>query len=115
MKVIKDEIKELCDGGLKDIFQEHKRSHKQAEQEHKDIICDVCEAADIKGIRYKCTQCDDYDLCEKCESKGHHQEHVLLKIRKVHHAPAKLICKYGGNDPMAPFLKQACGADGYLD
>lgn len=48
----------------------------------------------IIGCRYKCTQCEDYDLCEKCEQKGVHSHHTFLKIRKPHHAPAQFTCKY---------------------
>ena len=34
-------------------------------------------------IRYKCTNCPDYNLCEKCESNSEHiPSHVLLKIRR---------------------------------
>jgi len=39
-----------------------------------------------------CSVCTNYDICEKCESKGIHIEHPMLKIRKVSQAPAKLIC-----------------------
>ena len=46
---------------------------------HKDVVCDGCEGQ-IYGIRYKCCVCPDYDLCEKCEGKGMHQEHDMYKI-----------------------------------
>jgi len=54
MEVIKEEISELGAAGLKDVFQKHKRNHKQDEQIHESFVCDVCEG-DIVGIRYKCT------------------------------------------------------------
>merc|ERR1712137_1480403 len=48
-------------------------------------ICDRCDST-IKGIRYKCLICPDYDLCESCEAlnleKGvHNASHVFAKIR----------------------------------
>jgi hypothetical protein len=56
-------------------------------------------------------------LCEKCEAKGINSHNVMLKIRKPHHAPAKLICKYGAQPFVPPFVKQACGvdSDGFCD
>jgi len=49
---------------------------------HEGIYCDVCEFP-ITGIRYKCSVCRDYDLCEDCErlENVHNIEHPLLKIR----------------------------------
>jgi len=44
-------------------------------------ICDHCDKG-IVGIRYKCSVCPDYDLCEKCEALGgvHDKGHSFLKI-----------------------------------
>jgi hypothetical protein len=33
---------------------------------HLDYWCDSCGTKDIKGVRYKCTKCKDYDLCSFC-------------------------------------------------
>ena len=48
---------------------------------HKNIICDGCEK-EIVGIRYKCYECNDYDLCEECEEKNTVHKHIFLKIRE---------------------------------
>lgn len=49
---------------------------------HKGIQCDGCNAAPIRGNRYKCTVCPDYDLCETCEEKGAHPAgHPMLKMK----------------------------------
>lgn len=42
------------------------------------------------GIRYKCAICENFDLCEKCESKGDHP-HPLLKIRVPNQAPKAIF------------------------
>jgi len=47
----------------------------------KKYICDGCEMSPIVGVRYKCAVCEDFDLCEKCESVTDH-EHPFLKIKK---------------------------------
>ncbi|OMJ96030.1 hypothetical protein SteCoe_408 [Stentor coeruleus] len=47
---------------------------------HQNIICDGCNIGPIVGIRYKCTTCHDFDLCENCEEKCNHS-HPLIKIK----------------------------------
>lgn len=58
--------------------------------------------APIKGIRYMCSVCSNYDICENCERTGVHAGHAMLKIRKPEFAPAKLICQYKNVDPNQP-------------
>jgi len=50
---------------------------------HSTVTCDKCGTFPIVGIRYKCMECPNYDLCEKCEeSKYLEHEHNFLKVRK---------------------------------
>jgi len=35
-------------------------------QSHLDYWCDGCGTKNIKGVRYKCTECEDLDLCSFC-------------------------------------------------
>jgi len=46
---------------------------------HFHVTCDQCNMAPIVGVRYKCTVCPNFDLCETCESQGLHP-HPLLKV-----------------------------------
>lgn len=39
---------------------------------HFGVTCDGCQQSPIVGQRFKCTVCPDYDLCEKCNTKGVH-------------------------------------------
>lgn len=34
--------------------------------QHPHIICEECGESGILGIRWKCTECDDFDLCSQC-------------------------------------------------
>lgn len=49
---------------------------------HKGINCSNCKATDIKGNRYKCISCSNYNLCEICEAMNIHDiRHIFIKIR----------------------------------
>ena len=50
---------------------------------HKNIVCDSCDVQPIIGKRFTCIECDDYDLCEQCEQKGHHKHEMLQIITSV--------------------------------
>ncbi len=63
-----------------------KRAADQASQIHDRVSCDGCNVNPIQGIRYKCSSCPNFDLCEKCEADKSHP-HLFLKIRKPEHAP----------------------------
>jgi len=42
------------------------------------------------GIRYKCSVCPDYDLCETCEATSDHP-HPFLKIKTLKQTPLKIF------------------------
>merc|ERR1712110_984956 len=46
---------------------------------HPGVVCDACEGP-VVGHRYKCLKCPDYDLCGKCEAKGFHPGHNMMRI-----------------------------------
>lgn len=46
---------------------------------HWGVTCDGCQGA-VKGFRYKCFQCPDFDLCGKCETAGQHPGHTLIRV-----------------------------------
>ncbi len=45
---------------------------------HYGIKCHECQTFPITGIRFKCLQCESYDLCEQCEEKfGKNHGHII--------------------------------------
>merc|ERR1712121_191436 len=46
---------------------------------HPGVTCDGCDK-DVRGYRYKCVVCDDYDLCSTCEAAGRHPGHNMMRI-----------------------------------
>ncbi|KAL2111676.1 hypothetical protein VUR80DRAFT_9608 [Thermomyces stellatus] len=57
---------------------------------HRGCQCNACSMAPIRGIRYRCATCADFDLCESCESQGlHYKTHIFYKI-KVPAPPSSL-------------------------
>ncbi|KAH9920249.1 uncharacterized protein BXZ73DRAFT_104766 [Epithele typhae] len=71
---------------------------------HKNVICDVCDR-EVVGVRHKCLDCPDYDMCENCISKPslrsqHHLEHQFFAIEK----PGEVIVHtvFSGDDEHMP-------------
>jgi len=57
---------------------------------HERVVCDGCQVAPIMGVRYKCSVCEDFDYCEKCEQNIEHP-HPFLKIKDPKHRPRAII------------------------
>lgn len=58
---------------------------------HRGVTCDKCGTNPIAGVRYRCSNCQDFDLCESCEARDEHPPtHVFYKIKVPAHWAAKL-------------------------
>lgn len=52
---------------------------------HFGVSCDSCGYVDIRGNRYKCTICYNYDLCETCyNSNKHNLGHGFRRFDSPH-------------------------------
>jgi hypothetical protein len=61
---------------------------------HAGANCDNCQASPIRGVRYKCSSCVNYDLCENCMSLledefpdnrprvRHNETHIFYRIAR---------------------------------
>ena len=94
-KEIQKSIQVIVEGVVRDI--KKPLIEKSNEIIHQGVSCDNCEDKDIKGIRYKCAVCKNFDFCENCESFVKHP-HPFLKIRNPSYCPAEIICILENND-----------------
>eukprot|EP00835_Amoeboradix_gromovi_P001188 NODE_49_length_27162_cov_0.380039.p8 type:complete len:349 gc:universal NODE_49_length_27162_cov_0.380039:21980-23026(+) len=62
----------------------HLVAKEQAEKDsiiHRGITCNNCGASPVKGIRYKCMNCEDYDICSNCLLMDtHNPNHIFGRI-----------------------------------
>ena len=53
---------------------------RKTETEHAGVKCGSCQKP-LKGVRYMCLECDNFDLCGECENLQRHQDqHVMMII-----------------------------------
>jgi len=64
---------------LKTTQHDHVQETPVGAEVHPGVTCDACEGP-VLGHRYKCLKCVDYDLCAKCEAKGFHPGHNMMRI-----------------------------------
>lgn len=67
---------------------------------HANIMCDCCDVS-VVGYRYKCLNCEDFDLCHTCEHEEMHSHHVIVRM------PTTTDTQMG--------YKRKRGADSYQD
>jgi hypothetical protein len=68
---------------------------------HHGIKCDKCGINPIIGYRYKCSVCNNYNLCENCEMKNYEtkeHQHNFIKIRKEEKKVKKEVKPKKGKD-----------------
>ena len=63
-------------------FEEKKENKKICVSIHNGVICNGCYKNPIKGLRYKCSICPQFNYCQKCEMKlGESHKHPFIKLR----------------------------------
>ena len=94
--MIKKKLKELEDKLVDELFQNsmleiekskmmskvnpNEESVIKISYKHKDVICNKC-GKEIIGDRFKCLQCQNFNLCENCEKNYNHDiRHIMIAI-----------------------------------
>ncbi|XP_068096674.1 E3 ubiquitin-protein ligase MIB2 isoform X3 [Hyperolius riggenbachi] len=63
---------------------------------HPNIICDCCKKHGIRGMRWKCKVCFDYDLCTQCYMNNKHDlSHAFERYETAHSRPVSLTARQG--------------------
>lgn len=84
LEKMKSEIINACTA---DLLQKQKELFDSEEKKgnimHKDVICKECQQFQFSGVRFMCVECQNYNICQKCErKKPHNTEHLLIKFNK---------------------------------
>ncbi|EXX57065.1 hypothetical protein RirG_210540 [Rhizophagus irregularis DAOM 197198w] len=53
-----------------------------SEPSYLELLCDCCDDI-IHGMRWKCTTCPDYDLCQNCKPKSNFHNHPSNHVFKL--------------------------------
>ncbi|XP_040843711.1 E3 ubiquitin-protein ligase MIB2 isoform X5 [Ochotona curzoniae] len=63
---------------------------------HANIICDCCKKHGLRGMRWKCRVCFDYDLCTQCYMHDKHDlSHAFERYETAHSRPVTLSPRQG--------------------
>ena len=54
-------------------------------------FCNRCLTKPLTSVYYRCTQCDDYDLCSRCELEN---DALIEQLQKPIHDPNHVMIKY---------------------
>ena len=97
-------LRKLEEGNVnyKKMKDELKKNEEILNQEvHKNIICNKCFKNNLKGKRFVCAECNNYNLCQECEklcyqNQIHTREHILIQVNKpLNDEDEDNIYKYG--------------------
>jgi 5-carboxymethyl-2-hydroxymuconate isomerase len=55
------------------------------------VTCDSCTVFPISGMRYKCNECEDFDLCSRCYNSKFHPNHAFCIYTNANQAPVSVL------------------------
>lgn len=84
----------LCERCMdKDVHWKHGlKKFDGTEYVHSYINCDGCKEERIKGVRYRCTRCNYFNLCEGCMKRGQHSQHSFRSFNGTEHVHKNISC-----------------------
>lgn len=92
-KIIKKQLEETSKASYQNevtqetlplLFKLAEHHHNSKSSVNHGVSCNYCGMSPIRGVRYRCLECPDFDMCSGCESNDiHNKFHHLLMI-KIH-------------------------------
>ena len=112
--ILKERMKELEDKLVEELYSNLKNEISKSKVQniielkednndtkktiHKGIVCNKCGKINLEGIRYKCAQCPNFNLCEKCEDNFNHNiKHIMVKMRYPAKDESELVSRINRN------------------
>ena len=66
------------------ILKDLEKINENKKIENKNVFCNNCFKQNFKGLRYICSECDNYNLCENCynfyNSNHYNKEHLFIRL-----------------------------------
>ena len=91
---------------------------KEKPEIHFNIVCDGCKVTPLRGNRYKCKKCKDFDFCENCYQKNkesHGHEFKIIEkpanTRRLGHKNTKYCSRLIGHKGIRC---EGCGLDPFV-
>mmetsp|Transcript_17125 Transcript_17125/g.17009 ORF Transcript_17125/g.17009 Transcript_17125/m.17009 type:complete len:417 (-) Transcript_17125:38-1288(-) len=93
-------LKQILQSEIENYLPRVKQSveNNKSEIVQERVTCDSCGVSPIIGHRYKCSVCQNFDFCSKCEASVDH-EHPFIKIRTQEQAPKTIFCALDEQEP----------------
>ena len=76
-----------------------KENEKKINGTHENIVCNNCFKNNIKGKRFICAECNNFNLCQECEKllykqQIHDRKHTLIQVNTPINEEEKNLLKY---------------------
>lgn len=80
------------------LFNLAEQHHNSKSSVNHGVSCNYCGMSPIRGVRYRCLECPDFDMCAGCEANSIHNKFHQLLVIKIH-LPLNYTPRiYGGLD-----------------
>jgi hypothetical protein len=80
---VKNDIAELPNQEMKPSIVSNSFNLNNVQVTHYGVSCDCCRARPIRGKRFKCLICPDFDICPSCEDSNIHPHPMMIFYNQI--------------------------------